>query len=277
MAVLSKGSGIFSLSESDKNAGSNISLVDLAEIFEVSVEVLSPLPKVLFEGQEFANELDVHKFWHQNLLPGAPPSKIRNANRSLDELIVAALIRRVYPNMEISQQVKWGRRSLDFVLEHPVHGKKILEFHGPSHFAPGRFAREIQDPFVRKAEIEHEFDVECVIWPYWIQRCESNVKAIFEPETPGYGVLWSAQSLFGDFVFPNSAEIIERISERFNATRGGAYGYFYGPDSEGRKNPEHPIVSRIRDGKASTSRLIPQGSRNDATWLPQSLLSLGKD
>lgn len=275
MAVLGKGSGVFSLSLSDQNVGSYISLRDLAEIFEVTDEILLPLPTVLIDGQEFANELDVHKFWHQNLLPGAPPSKIRNANRSLDELIVAALFRRVYPNIEISQQVKWGRRSLDFVLEHQDFGKKVLEFHGPSHFATGRFAREIQDPFVRKSEIEDAFGVECVIWPYWIQRCESNVRAVFETDTRGYGALWSAQSLFGDFVFPNSAEIIERISERFNAARGGAYGYFYGPDSEGRKNPEHPIVSRIREGKVSISRLIPLGSQNDAAWLPQSLPSLG--
>ena len=46
--------------------------------------------------------------------------------------------------------------------------------------------------------------------------------------------------------FENSAEIIEGITKRSNDDRNGyGYGYFYGPYSVGRNNPEHPLIKKF--------------------------------
>ena len=45
--------------------------------------------------------------------------------------------------------------------------------------------------------------------------------------------------------FKNFAEIIEGINKRLNDDRNG-YGYFYGPYSVGRNNPEHPLIKKLK-------------------------------
>lgn len=36
-----------------------------------------------------------------------------------------------------------------------------------------------------------------MIWPYWIQRCESNIKSIFEKDSNGYVMSFGVMSLPG--------------------------------------------------------------------------------
>ena len=166
-------------------------------------------------------------------------------------MILVKLIELAYPSATVEHQVPWGRRRAD-----------------PSHFAPSRYNSSPEHPSIRKAEIENHFGIECVLWPYWIQRCISNVRAIFDNDVNGLGVLWSTNVHFGTFVFPDSAQVIDSINDRFRATRDDGYGYFYGPDTENRNNPEHPIISQIQQGKKSIDLLLPRGHTSVERWVP---------
>jgi hypothetical protein len=271
MAILGKSSGLFNLNNSNSQPGSFFALEDLAKIFSTTSSSFDHLPKVNINGVDAIDEKDVQKAWYDGRIQGAPPHRVRNFQRSFDELTLQTLIRLTYPEAEIEEQVKWGRKSLDFIVSHPTFGKKIIEFHGPSHFAQ-MYSRRLPDPNVRKVEAENDFSMEYVSWPYWIQRCNSNVRAIFEPDVPGYGLLWSATTLFGDFAFGNSSDIILDMTSRFNGLREGGLGYIYGPDTEGRQNAEHPIIKKIENGAASMDRLLPKGYGDKAIWIPKHLL-----
>lgn len=182
-------------------------------------------------------------------------------------MILVKLIELAYPSATVEHQVPWGRRRAD--LKVSVDSvSKLVEFHGPSHFAPSRYNSSPEHPSIRKAEIENHFGIECVLWPYWIQRCISNVRAIFDNDVNGLGVLWSTNVHFGTFVFPDSAQVIDSINDRFRATRDDGYGYFYGPDTENRNNPEHPIISQIQQGKKRIDLLLPRGHTSVERWVP---------
>ena len=146
----------------------------------------------------------------------------------------------------------------------------FIEFDGPSHFAISRYGPPKHEPFRKKKIVEDATGIEVVNWAYWIQRCESNVKVLFEKDMKGYGVLWSTNIHFGDFYFENSAEIIESINNRFCVDRDG-YGYFYGPDTFERNNPEHPIVEKILMGETPISKILPKGLIDQEKWLPTKL------
>jgi hypothetical protein len=187
-------------------------------------------------------------------------------------MILVKLIKLAYPNAVVEHQVPWGRRRID--LKVSVDGiSKLVEFHGPSHFAPSSYNSSPEHPSIRKAEVENHFGMECVLWPYWIQRCISNVRAIFDDDVNGLGVLWSTNVHFGMFVFPDSARVIESINYRFRATREGGCGYFYGPSTEGRNNPEHPVIRQIQQGKKSIELLLPRGHKNIGQWVPRCLVA----
>lgn len=271
--ILGTSVGLFRLDDSDKSPGSFFKITDLAEIFSVPSSSFSSLPIQRLENVEAIDEKDVQAAWYRGGIPHAPETRVRNFSRSFDELVLAALIRRTYPDAEIEEQVKWGRKSLDFIVRRPDFEPKIIEFQGPGHFAAGRFAKEIPHPTIRKETAEIEFGFEYIDWPYWIQRCTSNVKAIFEPEVQGYGLLWSANVHFGEFVFDDSADIILSMSSRFKALRNGGLSYIYGPNTAGRTNAVHPIIGRIERGRTPHSRILPKGYSDPATWLPESLLT----
>jgi hypothetical protein len=271
-SILGKSSGLFKLDDSDKCTGSFFKITDLAEIFSVPKSSFSNLPVQKLEGVEAIDEKDVQSAWYRGGIPHAPETKVRNFSRSFDELVLAAIIRRTYPDSEIEEQVKWGRKSLDFIVRRPNLEPKIVEFQGPGHFAPGRFAREILHPSIRKDSAQNDFGFEYIDWPYWIQRCESNVKAIFEPGVQGYGLLWSANVHFGEFVFEDSAKVILEMSSRFNALRDGGLSYIYGPETEGRNNVEHPIIRSIKNGRTSVLKVLPKGYSDPALWLPPSII-----
>ncbi len=273
-AILGKSSGLFKLDESDLNPGSFFEINDLAEIFMVPKSSLANLPTQVINGKKAVDEKEVQAAWYRGAIPKAPETKVRNFSRSFDELVLAQLIRRAYPEVKIEEQVKWGRKSLDFIVHHPKFGSKIIEFQGPAHFAPGRYAREIPHPRIRKEMAERELEIEYIDWPYWIQRCSSNVRTIFEPEVKGFGMLWSANVHFSEFVFDDSASIILDMSSRFNSLRDGGLGYIYGPNTAGRNNVEHPIIASIIRGRTSPNKLLPKGFDDASTWLPKRVLEM---
>ena len=157
-------------------------------------------------------------------------------------------------------------------LKLTLNGKTIfIEFDGPSHFAISKYGPPKHDPFRKKKIIEDKTGIEVVNWAYWIQRCSSNVKALFHKDIVGFGVLWSTNIHFGDFYFENSAEIIEIISNRFKAVDNSGIGYFYGANTKGRNNFEHPIIDEILNDKKPIERILPKGFKTKEFWIPEKL------
>ena len=271
MAWIAGAQGIFKLHDSDTWCGSRVSVDDAAEILGVGVEALEDVKQRTIEGTCYIVELDLHRAWSKGRVAGSPfLPKVGNATVSLDELILKRVIEITLPGAVVEQQVKFGRKRADLQVEWKGT-TKIVEFVGPSHFISGQYARDPISPLERKKEIEDHFAVECMIWPFWMQRCARNVRAMFDEPVLGLAAVWSTKGFFGDFVYPDSAAIIERLTERFDATTPGGIGYMYGNDETPNK-PVHPIVEKIRAGKESPDRLIPRGSvRPRAWWLPPGL------
>lgn len=268
MAILGKAQGVFSLSSSDSSVGSFLSKEDIKQFLGVNDADLGVLKFRVIDGVEAIDERKVQKAWYSGQINNAPPVE----SSSLDEFLLLALVHKALPGCEIERQVKVKRFKMDLKITY--QGKSLfIEFDGPSHFALSRYGPPKHEPFRKKKIVEEEKGIEVVNWAYWIQRCESNVKALFDKDIKGYGVLWSTNVHFGDFYFDNSAEIIESINNRFNADRNG-FGYFYGPNTSGRNNPEHPIVEKIISGNEPIERLLPKGFENKKRWLPETLQNI---
>jgi len=265
MAILGKAQGIFDLSNSDLSVGSFLSKEDIKQFLDVEDSHLEALKFKDIGGIEAIDERMVQKAWYGGQITNAPPIEAS----SLDEFLLLSIIRSALPGCDIERQVGIKRFKMDLKITY--HGNSLfIEFDGPSHFAISRYGPPKHEPFRKKTIVEEETGIEVVNWAYWIQRCESNVKALFDKSIKGYGVLWSTNVHFGDFYFDNSAEIIETINSRFNADRDG-YGYFYGANTAGRNNPEHPIIEKILSGNEPVERLLPKGFNERERWLPKKL------
>ena len=272
MSILGRPQGLFELHRSDLCVGSFLIKSDVVEILGVTESDIQLVPFKSWNGIVAVDERVLQKLWYKSTIPNSPPAKIGNARVSLDEMILKKLIELAYPGAIVEHQVAWGRRRVD--LKVSVGGvSKLVEFHGPNHFAPSHYNynKSPEHPSIRKAEAENHFGIECVLWPYWIQRCISNVVAIFDKDVHGLGALWSTKIHFSTFIFPDSAQIIESINNRFCATRDGGCGYFYGPSTEGRSNPEHPIIREIQQGKKGIELLLPRGYKDIKHWVPRCL------
>jgi hypothetical protein len=269
MGILGQPSGIFDLDDSDVCVGSFMQRKDLMEILGVSESDLSSLTFRDLSGYEVVDERDVQRLWYNNVIPNAFPCSKGRSKISLDEYKLKAVVSRTYPKAKIEQQVPMDRKYLDFKIT--LNGiVKIVEFHGPFHFTIFNNSTP-EVPSIRKKRIEDRFGIECVIWPYWIQICATNVKALFENVEFGYGALWSTNILFGSFVFEDSAQIIEEITGRFKAVDQSGYGYFYSWNSRNRNNPEHPIVQNILDDRKNVYKIIPKGHKEIERWIPESV------
>ena len=264
MGILGKAQGIFDSENSDLNVGSYLLKKDIKEFLCVDDSDLDFLTFKNFDGIEAIDEKKVRKAWYEGEIPNATDPGCS----SLDELLILSIVRKALPDCLIERQVKVKRFKMDLKVTH--EGQSIfIEFDGPDHFAIVRRPPK-HEPFRKKKIVEDETGVEVVNWGYWIQRCESNVKVLFDKKIKGYGVLWSTNYHFGDFVFENSAEIIETINKRFNADRDG-YGYFYGPNTAGRNNPEHPLIKKIQMGKKPIEKILPKGYIDQEKWVPNQL------
>lgn len=264
--MLGKSTGLFNLSNSDRCVGSFILKDDLLQVLELSESQVSKIPHHIINDQIAYDENHIHKFWY-NENPMGYGNKV-----SFDEFLLHELIKIIYPKATIERQERVKRFKMDLSIE--LSGsKKYIEFDGPSHFAAGRYGLPKHDPYRKKKIVEDATGCEVINWPYWIQRCESNIKSAIEGNVAGYGVLWSTRCHFGDFIFDNSAQIILDMSRQFNVSEDDGFGNFYGPSTLGRNNPEHPIIQKIIDGKERIERLIPKGAQNRDFWLPERLRS----
>ena len=267
--MLGKPQGIFDLQDSDRAVGSFIKRSDACEIFGVPEDAFRDLPWKEINGVQAIDECKLQKAWHDNGIHGAPPPKGKKVG--MDELVISCLLKRVFPRCIVTPQVKVGRLQMDLEVKH--EGRTLfIEFDGPHHFMVSRYGQP-KDPRIKRMRVQEETGVEVVNWPFWINRCESNVRALFDLQVKGYGAIWSAadMALFGNFVFADSAALIEQFTNRFNAVDEDGYGYFYGPNTRNRCNPEHPIISQIRRGLKSRTLLLPKGFTDEALWLPQAL------
>ena len=268
MAWIEGARGIFRLHDSDDWCGSLIPLSDVAEILHVEPSALASLPRHPIGGEVFLNELDVHRAFGAGRILGALPHRDGAARISFDELVVKRLVELTLPGSVVEQQVPCDRLKIDLAAR--WNGRRVLvEFVGPSHFLPD-YDRQPTSPLDRKARVEDRLGDECVIWPFWIQRAATNVRALFDPLVRGKAAVWSTKAFFADFTLTDSEAVIVSISERFGACDAGL-GYMYGSERTGHK-PEHPVVARIRDGKETASRLVPRNAhRDEAFWFPASL------
>ena len=176
------------------------------------------------------------------------------------------LLQLTLPGCVVECQIPFGRKLVDLKVTHDSRCV-LIEFVGPSHFIP-QYQREPTSPLSRRKEVEDHFGCECVIWPFWMQRCSRNVLALLDPSVQGLASVWSTKAFFGDFIFPQSAEIILDLTSRFNAIRRDGIGYMYG--NKHTNKPIHPIVHAVLIGKEKKSRLIPRGTdKPDDFWLPE--------
>lgn len=261
MGILGKPAGIFDLNDSNKNVGSFIKKSDVKEMFNLSDDKLGLITFKIIDGLEVIDERELRKYF----------DKIKTDRKvSMDEIILKTIISTVYPDSIIIPQERIGRYSMD--LKVTVNGiTKYIEFDGPGHFADIGYGNPKNHPFYKKQIIEDKTGIEVINWPYWIQRCTNNVRNIFEEEKNliGYGALWSTNCHFGDFYFDDSAEIIIKMSERFNAWTEKSANNYYEENSLGRIKPEHPILKKIIAGKEKSERLLPKGYKNINEWLPE--------
>lgn len=266
MGILGKPVGLFSLADSDRCVGSFISKEDVLAILQVNETDLGGLPFEDIDGVLAIDERKLQQAWYKGTIPNAPP---RN-NSSMDELILTQLVSITLPEAEIQPQERIGQFKMDLKV---TYGgvSKFIEFDGPSHFAVSRYGPPKHHPFRKKKIVEDRTGVEVINWAYWIQRCSSNVRALFDRSAQGYGALWSTNIHFGDFYFQDSAQVIREINKRFNCDRSNGIGYFYGPETADRNNPEHPIVAKIVSQKESLERLLPSGFDDAEQWLPPKL------
>lgn len=267
MAILGRPVGVFDLNDSDNCVGSYLTKSDIKEILLVNDDDLEIVNFKLIDGNEVADERQIQKLWYERKIPNAIPSD----KSSLDELLLIAIIRRTFPDIHIERQLKVKRFSMDLKLTLQDKPPVFIEFDGPSHFAPSRWGMPKDDPFRKKKIVEDETGIEVINWAYWIQRCDSNVRAIFDKSVKGFGVLWSTEIHFGMFTSEKSASTIDTITKRFNAVDENGYGYFYGGQTRERNNPEHPVIEKIKSGKADIGLILPKGHKDINYWLPQKL------
>ena len=245
--MVGKPCGIFDLEKSDNFCGSFIKKKDVEKIFGNSNFDFKTLNE-----EEVVDEKILQKKWYES-----------NSKISLDEIILKNIIELTYPNAIINQQIRIGRFLMDLYVQ--IEEKKFfIEFDGPSHFMITKYG-EPKNIFIKKEKIEDITGIQVINWPFWIQKCSSNIKAIVE-KSEGFGALWNCDIFFSQFIF--DADFIVKLNEQFNCYKNG-YGYFYEEWKGERNKPEHFILEKIRNGEKNENILLPIGYRNKEMWLPK--------
>jgi len=289
MSTLGKGTGNFSLSDSDHCVGSYFSVDDIITILDIDISYQSKIIDYLIQNDIYENGVvdEGNFFKHYRKLKNT--YSIEKCGKSnWDELVLLAIIKRCYPNAEYQAQYPIViDRETKYVDLYVNNGQKklLIEFDGPSHFAKTQFGYPEKDPLLRVQKAQDATGIEMIKWPFWIQRCERNVKIIFEgtQKKQGFGALWSTNVLFNSFIIDRPTETIKKLTQQFNAEDDDGIGYFYGTedltDSFGRKQYIHPLIAKSKKRKLNLQKFIP----NDADmsdyhyWLPRQLWEIADD
>jgi hypothetical protein len=258
---LASSAGIFKLHDSDNYCGSLMTVEDAAEILGSSTEAIKTLPITSQNGQVYVSESDIHPAWSSGRLPSVHPPRIGGVRRSFDELVLRKVIEISLPDATVDVQVPFGKRRADLRVTYRSD-TRIIEFDGPTHFI-ATYDRPLGSPLARKAVIEAKLGAECIIWPYWIQRCSRNVLALFNPDISGLASVWSTRAMFGAFSDPDAAAIIVAITDRFN-TPDCWQDFEREAVEEDFGAARH---ARPRQFLASKSFVVERGSRNQVLKL----------
>ncbi len=178
-------------------------------------------------------------------------------------------------NVKVQYQIKGEGHHFDFMIEYEGE-KYLIEFEGIDHFKANRRGVTIHP--LEQLNSFNNPDFKLIIWPYWIQRCEMNLKVVLGLEINGLGAIWGADYFYNDFPWQDSNNIIKTLNAQFNIERNGNIGYIYGPD-ENRNYPEHPFIKgKILNNIAPSwtiEKFIPKGTLNSIEdrnyWLPDRL------
>lgn len=264
MGWLGKSHGFFNLHESDKNCGSFFSMADACQVIGCNEEHLVGHSELDEEGNSWISERVLHRLWSNRQIPSPHQPKIGNATRSFDELVLFHLMNIALPDSRVEIQVPFGRKYMDLSITYN-NVTVGVEFLGPSHFINSYYNKELVSPYERVKEAEDHFGYECILWPYWIQRCETNVRMLFNLGEDGLASVWSTKAHFGNFEIPNPTSTILSITDRFKARKQDNLSYMY---FSGHTNkPVHPIIQKIRNEKSLMSQIIPKDNNVDpSVW-----------
>ncbi len=261
--MLGKPTGIFDLEDSDNNCGSYLKKKDIITILNCKESDIDFVEFTRLNDELVIDERSFQKIWYNNKLLNKS-----NIKMSFDEMIFCSLLKSTYPDAEVIQQFRVGRKVVDFKIG--VNNTEILlDFDGPNHFVMTKYGVPT-DVRIRRDSIEKESGLALVNIPYWIQRSKNTVMAIIDGINKSRGALWSSEVFFGDFVFNDSAQIIIELSDRVNCDLTQGVGYFYEGWSglRGQVKPTHPILDRIKNRRESLSRLLPKGAGDKKFWTP---------
>lgn len=277
-------SGIFNINNSDTHVSSYYTISDLTAIINSRLKPDSQITEKFIrtnfsEQIETINGFDVieeiknvPKIWkNKKLFYKKEIPKI-----GFYELVLYNVFLKIIPKEDITLQYSIDGINYDFKIEYN-NKKYIIEFDGIFHYKSFR-GENIDNPLERFEKF-NDNDYKLIIWPYWIQRCERNLKVILGLEKFGLGAIWSSDYHFGEFPWGNSFEIINKLNKQFNIERNKEIGYIYGPNTENRNNPENPVIKeKILNKRAYTwtnDKLIPNGTPNNKSdrnyWLPDKL------
>lgn len=265
MSIIGRPTGYFNLHESNSHVGSFFSRKDLSEILGIDDEKLNFLN---FDDNCYIDEHTIQKSWYDNCFDGCI-NRVGSSKISFDEIVLKKIIGLTYKDSIIETQVSFGRKKVDFLVT-VNRIKKAIEYFGPTHFIATKYSSDVKSPFDRKNEVEDYFGCECIIWPFWIQKCTNNVITIFDRSVVGYGAFWNSNILYSNFESVITEEIIIKLNEQFNCYRNG-YGYFFDENGYERIKPRHPILNKIKSGKENMGKILPNGCKNSELWIPDYL------
>jgi hypothetical protein len=234
----------FSLNDSDKCTGGLLSEDDVKQIFNLTdFDIVEN--KLKFKDG-YIDEYELQKFWY------------KNHNELFDEIFLSYMIKMVYPQAVIENQVRIKRFVMDLKVTYE-NQVKFVEFDGIHHFKDVKYGKP-KSILLKKQTVEDITGIEVINWTFWISKSKSNILRIFNKsnEIKGIGAIFTSPYLFGDFDVDDCTNIIKTVNKRFNCDSKGC-GYFY-------NNYNQEILK-----KYETSKFIPKDYiGNDLNyWLPE--------
>ena len=279
--------GIFDLENSDETVSSYYKISDLVTMINKRLRNEAQIDDLFLrtnfnnlmlkvDGYDVVNEGSGFKeIWSSKKIV---ERKLNPKNINHYELVLYSIFSKVVgeENVHVQYPINGKGHKYDFMVEN--EGKKyLIEFEGIGHYRPNR-GRIPDNPLQQLTNFKNS-DFKLVLWPYWIQRCELNLKVILGTERIGLGAIWGSNYHFGHFIWDDSYNIIRNLNTQFNIDRNKEIGYIYEAETVNRNNPENPVIGKILNPRKTAwtveKILIPKGTPDNLEernyWLPQTL------
>lgn len=204
MGFLYKSNLKFDLHDSDNKIGGLFHKKDVQEILNISSEDFRSFYNELFIKSDYVDENDLQLCYYKNRT---------NRNITFDELLLSRLIKTVYPDAIIEHQIRIGKYVVD--LKVTVNNISVfIEFEGIHHFKSIKYGKP-KSVLIKKEFVEQTTGLKLFNWAFWISRCETNVKRLFDNSITGRGSIFSSKYLFNDFDIDEADNIIKNINNQF--------------------------------------------------------------